>query len=114
MTEQEKQEIMEELEKRLDQKYKGFLSKESTQVVLKTPREKWFCQKNSMMHGAFGNIIYWQVWELVRKLTCLICGKQYVRHLSDVEYADEVAEKICQFVYELKMEYAGSEEKLEE
>ncbi len=31
------------------------------------------------------------------------------RHLTDVEYADEVAEKICQVVYGLKMEYVGRE-----
>lgn len=41
MTEQEKIEIIDEVEKRLEQKYKGCLSKEETQVVLKNVREKW-------------------------------------------------------------------------
>lgn len=104
MTEKEKAEILDELEKRLEKKYRGYMTREDTQSVLKAPREKWFTNHGTM-HGLFGNIIYWQVWELIRKLTCVICGKQYVRHLSDVHYADEVAEKICQFVYDLKSTY---------
>ena len=109
MTEQEKAEILDELEKRIDKKYKGCLSKEDTQSVLKNVREKWFtCElnKSSPMHKLFGNIIYWQVWELIRKLTCIICGCQYVRHLSGCAYAEEVAEKLCQCVFDLKKEYA--------
>ena len=112
MTEQEKAEILEELEKRIDQKYKGCLSREDTQSVLKQAREKWFTHdcikgKDSPMHKVFGNIIYWQVWELIRKLTCIICGCQYVRHLAGCGYAEEVAEKLCQTVYDLKKEYEG-------
>lgn len=112
MTEQEKAEIIAELEKRIDQKYKGCLSREDTQAVLKEAREKWFHNprsgmnyKDSPMHKLFGNIIYWQVWELIRKLTCIICGKQYVRHLVGCPGAEEVAEKLCQFIYDLKVEY---------
>ena len=41
MTEQEKTEILEELEKRIDQKYKGCLSREDTQSVLQKVRKKW-------------------------------------------------------------------------
>lgn len=112
MTEQEKNEIIEEVEKRLEKKYKGCLSREDTQSVLKNVREKWFSHdairgKDSPMHKIFGNIIYWQVWELIRKLTCIICGSQYVRHLSGCDYAEEVAEKLCQAVYDLKTEYEG-------
>lgn len=112
MTEQEKVEILDELEKRMEKKYKGCLSKEDTQSVLKNVREKWFtrdCFKgtDSPMHKLFGNIIYWQVWELIRKLTCIICGCQYVRHLAGCDYAEEVAEKLCQCVFDLKTEYAG-------
>lgn len=114
MTEKEKAEILDELEKRLDQKYKGCLSKEDTQVVLKNVREKWFHNPtkgwhhlDTPMHKLFGNIIYWQVWELIRKMTCIICGCQYVRHLAGCDYAEEVAEKLCQTVYDLKKEYEG-------
>lgn len=112
MTEQEKNEIIEEVEKRLEQKYKGCLSREDTQSVLKNTREKWFNSdaikgKRSPMHKIFGNIIYWQMWELIRKMTCIICGCQYVRHLSGNPKAEEIADKICQFVYDLKNEYDG-------
>lgn len=113
MTEREKAEILDELEKRLDQKYKGCLSREDTQSVLKQAREKWFTRDvfsnkpDSPMHKVFGNIIFWQVWELIRKLTCIICGRQYVRHLSGCKYAEEIAEKLCQFIYDLRIEYEG-------
>lgn len=57
-----------------------------------------------MMAEAFdSSIISWQVWETIRKLTCVICGKQYVRHLEKDDHADEVAEELCQYVYELRM-----------
>ena len=38
MTDEEKDEILQELEKRLEDKYKGYLSKEDVAVVLKRPR----------------------------------------------------------------------------
>lgn len=116
MNEQEKQELLEELEKRFEQKYKGCLSREDTQSVLSSPRNKWFRDSrgagtNSLMGQAFDNsIISWQVWETIRKLTCVICGKQYVRHLADNEYAEEICEKICQFIYDLRNEYKERDE----
>ena len=64
-----------------------------------------------MMEEAFGSsIIAWQIWEIIRKLTCVVCGKQYVRHLAEVENADEIAEKICQFVYDLTMDFKKNKE----
>lgn len=111
MTEQEKKELLDELEKRMDEKYKGCLTREDVATTLKAPREKWFKDEdgggsNSLMSKAFdSSIISWQVWETIRKLTCVVCGKQYVRQLANVENADEIAEKLCQFVYDLKMEF---------
>lgn len=108
MTEQEKNELLEELEQRFEKKYKGCLTKEDVATVLKKPREKWFKDENghcsnSLMSEAFcSGIIAWQVWETIRKLTCVVCGKQYVRHLKEEDNADEVAEKICQCIYDLK------------
>lgn len=110
MTEQEKTEILDELEARIEKKYKGCLTREDTQIVLKEPRNKWFrdvqgCGTNSIMADAFdSSIISWQVWETIRKLTCVICGKQYVRHLEKDDHADEIAEELCQFVYDLRMQ----------
>lgn len=115
MTEQEKKELLDELEKRMDEKYKGCLTREDVTTTLKVPREKWFKDENggghnSLMSEIFDSpIISWQVWETIRKLTCVICGKQYVRQLANVENADEVAEKLCQFVYGLKIEFKKQE-----
>ena len=110
MTEQEKELLLDELEKRLEKKYKGCLTREDTQSVLKEAREKWFKydairEPPSPMHKLFGNIIYWQVWEYIRKLTCVICGCQYVRHLDGVKGAEDVAEKLCKAIYDIKREY---------
>ncbi len=118
MTEQEKELLLDELEKRIEKKYKGCLTREDTQSVLKNVRDKWFSydsirQPSSPMHKLFGNIIYWQVWEHIRKLTCVICGCQYVRHLAnlpDPKCAEEVAEKLCQAIYDIKREYGERRE----
>lgn len=109
-------ELLDELEKRMDEKYKGCLTRENVATTLKAPREKWFKDENgngrySLMAEAFdSSIISWQVWETIRKLTCVICDKQYVRQLANVENADEIAEKLCQFVYDLKMGFKNQEE----
>lgn len=110
MTEIEKQEIIDELEKRFEKKYKGCLTREGTHSVLKEPRNRWFRDDDgsgcsSLMSEVFGSsIISWQVWEAIRKLTCVICGKQYVRHLSEEDHPEEVAEKICELVFNLRKE----------
>lgn len=115
MTEQEKELLLDELEKRIEKKYKGCLTREDTQSVLKNVRDKWFTYDairgpKSPMFNLFGTIIYWQVWENIRKLTCVICGCQYVRHLSRVKDAEEVAEKLCQAIYDIKREYGERRE----
>lgn len=116
MTEQEKKELLDELKKRIDEKYKGCLTREDVATTLKVPREKWFRDENgnrrsSLMMDAFdSSIISWQVWETIRKLTCVICGKQYVRQLANVENADEIAEKLYQFVYDLKIGFKEQED----
>lgn len=115
MTEQEKNELLEELEQRFEKKYKGCLTREDVATTLKNPREKWFRDENgngrySLMAEAFdSSIISWQVWETIRKLTCVICGKQYVRQLANVKNANEIAERICQFVYDMKMDFKNKE-----
>lgn len=109
MTEQEKQEIIEEIKKSLaEEKY--IHSIDGTHTVLKEPRDKWFRGKDyswggSVMCEAFGGgVTASQVWDMIRRLTCLIRGKQYVRHLVGDDTAAETAEKLCQFVYDLRME----------
>ena len=111
MNEDEKKALLDELEKRFEEKYKGCLIKEDVFKPLKEPREKWFNGPNggggnSLMAEAFdSSIIAWQVWETIRKLTCVICGKQYVRQIAGIEEALEIAEKICQYIYDLAVEF---------
>lgn len=115
MTKQEKQEIVAEVEKQILEKMKGTVIREDTQSVLKKPRDKWFNGQRShqesisIMYKLFGSYVYWSVWDMIRKLTCYICGTSYVRNLSGNEYANEIAEKLCQTVYDLKMEYTEHE-----
>jgi hypothetical protein len=117
MSEEEKKEILDELEKRFDEKYKGILTKEDVYTVLKEPRNKWFRDDSgnghdSLMTIAFGSsIVAWQMWEEIRKLTCRICGKSYVRQLEDSDNAEEVAERLCELVYKLAMDRKGVKEK---
>lgn len=111
MTEQEKVEILDELEQRFESKYKGIVAREDTQKRLSAPREKWFRDTNnggqhSRMAEALGgnSIVAWAVWEKIRTLTCYICGVSYVRQLKDEWNADEVAEALCQTIYDLATE----------
>ena len=112
MTEQEKTEILDELEQRFEQKYKGIVTREDTQKQLANPREKWFRDErnggqNSLMTQALDNnsIVAWAVWEKIRTLTCYICGVSYVRQLKDGWNADEIADRLCQTVYDLAVEH---------
>lgn len=111
MTEKEKNEIVSALAEEIAKKYEVKHKNEDTHTVLKEPREKWFRDENglgyrSKMTEVFdSSIIAWQVWENVRRLTCMICGKRYVRQLSEEDNAPEVAEKLCQCIYELRKEY---------
>lgn len=109
MTEQEKQQIISEIEQNILEKMKGSVIKEDTHSVLKEPRNKWFSgtsfAKESPMYKLFGGYVYWAVWDCIRKLTCFICGTSYVRNLKDIEFANEVAEVLCATVYEFAKRY---------
>lgn len=105
LSEVEKEKLLNELEQRFERRYKGILSGEDTQSVLREPREKWFRDEDggghkSMMTQAIGNsVVAWSMWEDIRRLTCRICGKSYVRQLTPEDHADEVAEKLCALIY---------------
>ncbi len=113
MTEQEKAELKAEILEELQDKFKGVAIREDTQGTLKEPRDKWFNNKKSrqkcIMYELFGSVTYWVVWETIRKLTCLICGCGYVRQLKDTEMANEVAETLCQSVYDLRKRVLDNE-----
>lgn len=118
MNEQEKQEIIAEVEASIMEKMKGRVIREDTQAVLSKARHKWFKYSvskksaDSPMYAVFGTYTYWAVWEMIRKLVCFICGVGYVRNLENKADADEIADKLCQFVYDLRVEQLN-QEKLE-
>lgn len=112
MTESEKQEILIELEEWIENKYKILGKKNTAYVILENPRKKWFKDKvgeKTLMQDAFdcshmSNI----AWESIRKLTCVVCGKEYVKQLTEIEESEKIAEEICQFIYDLRMKYKES------
>lgn len=111
ITEAEKLEILDELEKRLDGRLKKIPEREVSGRILKAPREKWFSDTDgycgtSLMGEAFrSGPTAWEAWEAIRKLTCAVCGVRKVRELKDVEEAPEIAEKICQYIYDLAVKF---------
>lgn len=115
MTEQEKQEIIAEVEKSVMYKVKDKIIKEDTQKTLKVPREKWYGERfshrrESTMVQAFDSpYMAWDAWEHIRRLTCLVCGTRYVRQLEGNPNAERVCEEICQKIYDLRMEISKNE-----
>ena len=111
ITEAEKLEILDELEKRLDGRLKKIPEREVSGRILKAPREKWFSDSEgycgtSLMGEAFGSgPTAWEAWEAIRKLTCAVCGVRKVRELKTVEEAPEIAGKICQYIFDLAVEF---------
>ena len=108
ITKAEKLEILDELEKRLDGRLKKIPEREVSGRILKAPREKWFSDGEgycgtSLMGEAFGSGP--TAWEAIRKLTCAVCGVRKVRELKTVEESPVVAEKICQYIYDLAVEF---------
>ena len=108
ITKAEKLEILDELEKRLDGRLKKIPEREVSGRILKAPREKWFSDGEgycgtSLMGEAFGSGP--TAWEAIRKLTCAVCGVRKVRELKTVEESPVVAEKICQYIYDLAAEF---------
>ena len=115
MTDQEKEALKEEILSEIVEKFKGSAIREDIQGTLAEARDKWFrdagkwpnFENRSPMFEAFGNYTYWSVWEHIRKLTCFICGQRYVRQLGGDTMANEIAEALCQTVYDLRLEHMG-------
>lgn len=113
ITEAEKEQIKAEIMADIDDKLKGTLTKEDTQSVLSDVRHKWFDNSGytGKMTDVFESYTAWKIWEAVRKITCLICGTGYVRRLSGKgDIANEIGDKICQIIYDLRKQYLGKEE----
>lgn len=109
MTEKEEQAIVDKVEQRVLEKLEKAIGREDTQKVLSQPREKWFrgvsgSGTDSLMAKALGNsYVAFSAWEQIRRLTCISCGKKYVRQLTEDDHAEEVCEQICQMIYDIAM-----------
>lgn len=111
MTDQEKQTLKSELMKEILEEINGQNIKDASITALKTVREQWFrCDDKkqryyeSIMAKVFPQS-YWKVWDLIRLSTCYICGEKYVRNLRDTEFANYAADKLCQTIYDLRVEF---------
>ena len=115
MNQEEKEALKQEILSELEERFKGVAIREDVQGVLAEVRDKWFRDaiggfeySGSIMYKHFGSVTYWKVWELIRKLVCLICGVGYVRQLGyikDREKVNRIAEILCQTVYDLRVEF---------
>lgn len=113
MTQEERDLIKKELLIELQDQYKIEPKRQDVSPVLADVRNKWFRDErkavtNSIMGKAFGiGYVAWSSWENIRRLTCQICGVQYVRDLANRDDANEVCEALCQAVYDLAMKHRG-------
>lgn len=113
MTDQEKQMLKSELMKEILAEIHKKEIKDSSQTTLKIARNKWFrttekygdstmqtvFNSNSKLYSAY------KIWEAVSKLTCNICSEKYVRNLRDTDFANYAADKLCQTIYDLRVEF---------
>lgn len=107
MTAKEREELIEEIIKRIGG------DRQVTPRALYKTHDKWFRDENgasynSKMTKAIGDpSASWQIWELVRRATCVCCGVKYVRQIKDVDRANEIADKICQLIHDLALGREG-------
>lgn len=115
-----------------DQELKDFIRQAVNEAVGQMPRTahtprllepthtKWFRDErgncpNSKMGIAFlrDGVRTSKVWDHVRPICTAICGKDTVRQVSidDAEFINGVADKICQLIYDAKVEFNSRKRK---
>ncbi|MGN0557864.1 MAG: hypothetical protein ACI4IS_00235 [Acutalibacteraceae bacterium] len=106
--------VQEEIEKYLKE-HKLYSEPKPTQRLSK-PYKKWYKGKDGNNCGAllkaFGgeNPTAWKTWELIRQLSTLIMGEKYIRDIKDIEQAEDICDRLCQFVYDLRCEIMNKED----
>lgn len=121
MTLEEKEQIKSEILNELTSELKGKVIKEDVATVLKETREYWFVSRTTngkrvdgKMRTVIDSVTSWAIWEIIRKLTCYICGKSYVRHLAGCEdIANTICDNICKTVYEQRLLFLNQKEGIE-
>lgn len=113
ITEKEKEQLKAEILAELDQTLKGVLTTEATSTVMKETRNKWFGH-DGKMDEIFDIHTSWKIWEHVRKITCFVCGENYVRRLiGKEELANSVVECLCQAIYDARKRSLKLHEKVD-
>ncbi len=105
MTDQEKQQMKAEMMKEIiaeikNQNIKVAVNKKS---ILASMRNKWV--KSDALHKAFGDYTDHRIWERVNYLVSRICGVKRLDLISELDFANYAADKLCQTIYDLRVEY---------
>ncbi len=85
-------------------------------ITLTKPYKKWYKGENRKNDGilmqAFGGVNYtaWKTWDLIRQLSTIIVGARYIKDIKNIEQAECICERLCQFIYDLRCEILNSEE----
>ena len=72
--------------------------------------QKWYKGINNKNDGALLNILggpnstSWKTWDYIRLLTLAIVGAPNIKYVKNIDQAEDVANKLCQFVYDLVKE----------
>ena len=74
---------------------------------IKDIRNKWFRGVNTVcdtspMYSVFGEVTFWEVWDIVRKLLYKICGTNKFSELDNFNAA-EIADELCKVIYDSRM-----------
>lgn len=111
-------EITKEIKDYIDAEVKKQL--EQTQIKKNTPRllsatqSKWFrdehgCASTSKMGKALGmdGVRAYRIWDCIRPIVTIVCGKSYVRQVSteDEQFINDLADRLCQMIYDARLEY---------
>lgn len=111
-------EITKEIKDYIDAEVKKQL--EQTQIKKNTPRllsatqSKWFRGTNgsasdSIMGQVFDHdgVRTYRIWDNLRPIMTAICGKACVRQIStdDEQFINDVADRLCQMIYDARLEY---------
>ena len=104
MTNQEKQEIALEVMRMLGTQ----TQKKPNARVLSPTYHKWFIDENGDHYKSpirevfhYDGVKSARAWDLVRQVTCGLCGVTYVNQIKDADRANMIADKLCQTIYDL-------------
>lgn len=113
-----KMEITKEIKEYIDKEVQRQLAdakvQKNTPRLLGATHTKWFRDENgsastSKMGKALGmdGVKAYRIWDCIRPIVTIVCGKSYVRQVSteDEQFINDLADRLCQIVYDARLEY---------